>query len=94
MRLHHRAPMLAAALALAGTAAPTASAHQMPSAGGPSVSGSSTQRSALVQSHSGDTIDWVIGLGTAGGLATIGIGVAAKRDRGQKRQPTKATRAA
>ncbi len=94
MRLYRRAPMLAAALALAGTAAPGASAHQMPGAGGPGISGSGSQRSALVQRHSGDTIDWVIGVGAAGGLAAIGIGVAAKRDRGHKRQSTEIARAA
>ncbi len=92
MRLSHRAPVLAAVLALAGTAAPVASGHQMPGSGGPSAAG--PHQIALAQRHSGDTTDWVIGIAAAGGLAVVGTGLVANRRRSRHPQPTKTPSAA
>jgi hypothetical protein len=92
MRLSHRAPTLAAVLVLAGAAAPVASGHQVAGGGGPSVG--APQHSALVQRHSGDTSDWVIGIATAGGLAVIGTGLVANRRHVRRPQPTKTPSAA
>lgn len=88
MRLHRGVPMLAAVIALAGS--PAASAYVQPAGGG----GPIRQPTALTQHHSGDSIGWVIGIGTAGGLAVVGSGVAAKRSQGRKQRSAQAARAA
>ena len=79
MRLHRCMPMLATVVTLAGVAAPVAEASQaMAPGGGLSQPASPT----VVQHHSAGSVDWVIGIGTAAGLAVLGTGaVATRRNR-------------
>jgi hypothetical protein len=79
--------MFAAVITLAAPSA--ASAYVRTDGGGPNA-----PTRAVVQHHSGDSIDWVIGIGAAGGLAAVGAGVATKRHRGQKPRPSTAAPAA
>ena len=72
MRLHRSVPVLAAALALAGVSAPVASAHDAMA-----PSGGIGQPTTVVQHHSTGSTDWIIGIGTATGIAVVGTGTAA-----------------
>ena len=77
MRLHRCMPVLATVVALAGVSAPVAQASQaMAPEGGGSVQAAAP---TVVQSHSAGSVDWIIGIGTATGIAVLGTGVAATR---------------
>jgi hypothetical protein len=75
MRLHRGVPMLASVPTLVGTSTP-AYAFVRPSGGG-----QGGQPTALTQHHSGDSTDWVVGIGAAGAVAVLGsaAGVARRR---------------
>jgi hypothetical protein len=77
------------AVALTPTAPPIASAYVQPGSGGGGPSG---QPAALTQQHSGDSIDWMIGIGAAGARAVVRTGAAAKRSRRRKQQSAQVAR--
>ena len=87
MRLHRGVPMFAAVVTLAGVSAPTAYAFDANSPGG-----GGGQPAPLVQSNSGSSSDWLIGVGAAGGIALLGTGMAATA-RSRRPTATRATRA-
>ena len=81
MRPHRGVPMLAAVFTLVGASAPAASGYIRTSVG--SLSG----QPAVITHHSaGDSTDWLVGIGAAGGLAVFGTGLTAKRSRARKQQ--------
>ena len=80
MRLHRCMPMLATVVTLAGVAAPVAEASQAMAPGGGGLS--QLPAPTVIQHHSAGSSDWVIGIGTAAGLAALGTGaVATRRNR-------------
>ncbi|HUA44161.1 MAG TPA: hypothetical protein VMA77_02970 [Solirubrobacteraceae bacterium] len=79
MRLHRCVPVLAVVVSLAGVSAPLAEASQAeaPSAGIPQPT-----TPTVIQHHSAGSADWIIGIGTAAGIAVLGTGaVATRRNR-------------
>jgi hypothetical protein len=81
MRLHRGVPMIAAFITMAGPCVPAALGFER--AGAPTASG---QPTALVEHHSGDSSEWAIGFGAAGGLAVSATGLTVIRSRARKRQ--------
>jgi hypothetical protein len=81
MRLHRGVPMLAAVFTLVGTSAPAASGYIRTSVGGPSG-----QPAVVTHHSSGDSTDWLVGIGALGGLAVFGTGLTAKRSGARKQQ--------
>ncbi len=84
MRLRRVVPMLATAITLStGAAAPAALAldNTAPSSGQPTT---------LVLHHPDSSVDWLIILGTAGGVTLLGSGLAANR-RGARRATPRGT---
>jgi hypothetical protein len=67
--------MLATVLTLVGTSTP---AYAFVGASG---RGPSSQPTAVAQHHSGDSLDWVIGIGAAGAVTMLGTGVPVARRR-------------
>ena len=88
MRLHRCMPMLAAVVSLAGVCAPVAQASDAIAPGGGNLAPSPAP--IVQQHHSADSIDWVIGIGTAG-VAVLGAGAVLGTRR---RCPLVGTRAA
>lgn len=73
MRLQRCMPMLATVVSLAGVFAPVAQATDAMAPG----EGIGQPTPALVQHHSGGSVDLVIGIGTATGIVVLGTGAAA-----------------
>jgi hypothetical protein len=85
MRIHRCVPMLAAVVSLSGVSAPVAYGFEAMSPGGDIA-----QPAPVVQHHSGSSIDWVIGIGTATGIVVLGTGAAATmRNRRPAATPTR-----
>lgn len=82
MRIHRAVPMFAAVASLAAGTAPAAQAfdNSAPTAG---------QAATLTQHHPSASVDWLIALGTAGGITVLSGGLAAGRR--SPRRPTQAT---
>ena len=79
MRLQRGIPMLEAALTLAATSTPAADATVRVSSGTPSE-----PPLTLTHQHSGDSIDWVIGGGTVGGITLLGAAAVGSSRRAHK----------
>jgi hypothetical protein len=76
MRVHRGIAVLATALTMAGTSTPAANAFIR--VGSRSSSG---QPATATHPRSGESIDWVIGIGTAAGITLLGTGLVATRRR-------------
>jgi hypothetical protein len=73
MRLHRCMPVLAAVVSLAGVSAPLAQASDAIAPGGGGSLGESPTP-VVQQHHPAGSVDWVIGIGSAAGLAILGAG--------------------
>jgi hypothetical protein len=80
MHLHRCLPVVAAVVSLAGcTSAPVALASDAMAPGGGGTLPPTT--TTVVQHHSADSIEWIIGIGTATGIVALGTGLATRRNR-------------
>jgi len=88
MRLHRCVPALAAVVTLAGASAPAAYAADAIAPGG---GGTVPAATPVAQHHPAGSVDLLIGIGTATGIAVLGTGAAATL---RNRRPVAGTRAA